>query len=121
MFAVSFVFAQIMEHLPWFVFRQCVVEISAKACISKNACTQFYRFYAYIQQLKFDIGQFCRCFHAISIRYRSFFPQSVSPNGLAIIKLCHHNYLININDLIYFKLPRLPNFGLLEDLKLACA
>ena len=93
MFAVSFVFAQIMEHLPWFVFRQCVVEISAKACISKNACTQFYRFYAYIQQLKFDIGQFCRCFHAISIRYRSFFPQSVSPNGLAIIKLCHHNYL----------------------------
>ncbi len=49
MFSGSLVFAQIMEHLPWYVFRQCVARYDGDKYVKAFTCADQYRCMAFAQ------------------------------------------------------------------------
>ena len=49
MFSGSFVFVQIMEHLPWLIFQQCVTRYDGDKHVKAFTCSDRYRCMAFAQ------------------------------------------------------------------------
>ena len=49
MFSDNFVFFQIMDHLPWPVFHQCVADYNGDKCIKTFNCSEQYRCRTFVQ------------------------------------------------------------------------